>query len=271
MYRAYKLSADKSLKDLLDQHDQPGLKFNKAVTEVLSSLSQNKVSQNKLKPKLAALISTASLAKSSLDADSIWDECFPEIKADVFISHSSKDAQLAKQFSGWLKTNLDLTAFIDSEIWGHSDDLLKDLDNQYCLNSGGETYSYKKRNGSTAHVHMMLSYALTRMIDRTECFFFLETSNSVTAEDAVKGTYSPWIFHELATVDTIDLKSPKRSMTEKARYITENLSASMEELKVKYPVLGRRLIELQSKSLTDWVAGGRSTTHALDDLYAMHN
>jgi hypothetical protein len=166
-----------------------------------------------------------------------------------------------------LKKKHKLTAFIDSQIWGHSDELLKELDNEYCLNHGGETYSYEKRNGSTAHVHMMLSYALARMIDRTECFIFLESHNSVTPKESVSGTYSPWIFHELVTVDTIELKQPVRVIQKTAsqRY---TVFAESFNLKIKYPLLGRRLIEIDSADLLKWAAySQQSQNHPLDILY----
>ena len=108
------------------------------------------------------MIHNSSLTTKALEAEYIWDEWFPEVKADVFISHSSKDAALAKLLASWLEQYYQLTAFIDSEIWGHSDELLKELDDEYCVkdrsNCRATIYSYEKRNGSTAHVHMLLCY-----------------------------------------------------------------------------------------------------------------
>lgn len=42
---------------------------------------------------------------------------FPQIKADVFISHSHSDEKLAIIFAGWLYNAFGLTAFIDSCVW----------------------------------------------------------------------------------------------------------------------------------------------------------
>lgn len=196
------------------------------------------------------MIQNSDLSGEELNAESIWNEWFPEIKSHVFISHSGKDAGLAVKFAAWLKREHQLTAFIDSEIWGHSDSLLKQLDRDCCLNPEGKTYDYKKRNGSTAHVHMILSYALTRMIDKTECFIFLESHNSVTAEQSVKGTYSPWIFHELATVDTIKPQESLRPMPRQKianRTVTESFSK-----KIKYPLLGKRIREIDNVDLRIW-------------------
>ena len=57
---------------------------------------------------------------------------FPQIKADIFISHSHKDEDLALALAGWLKVSFGLTAFIDSCVWGYANDLLKMIDYKYC-------------------------------------------------------------------------------------------------------------------------------------------
>ena len=228
-----------------------------------------------LKAKLSKMIHDSSLTTKTtkkLEAESIWDEWFPQVKADVFISHSSKDAALAKLLASWLEQYYQLTAFIDSEIWGHSDELLKELDDEYCVkdrsNCRATIYSYEKRNGSTAHVHMLLCYALTRMIERTECFIFIESHNSVTAEDSVEGTYSPWIFHELATVDTVELKVPERLM-QKAESPRYAIIAESVTPRIKYPLLGRRLIQIDSSILSQWQysSAQKQQVHPLDILY----
>jgi len=255
MYCAYKIKVNDELNEILNPISKSGNQL-ESITKIIMQVQ----AKDSIKSKLLKMIQNSSLTTKALSADSIWDEWFPGVKADVFISHSSKDAILAKSFADWLMQKHQLTAFIDSEIWGHSDALLKELDNEYCLNHGGETYSYKKRNASTAHVHMILSYALTRMIDRTECFIFLESHNSVRAEESVNGTYSPWIFHELATVDTIKRKEPNREICD---LIKESLS-----LNIKYPLLGKRLIEIDSSELLKWTTYSQtSQAHSLDLLY----
>lgn len=102
-----------------------------------------------------------------LEAD--W---FPKVQADVFLSHSHKDEELAIRLAGWLYDKFKLTTFIDSCIWGYSDNLIRRIDDKYCKNYKNQTYYYKKRNTSTSHVHMMLMNALMKMIDKSECIFF---------------------------------------------------------------------------------------------------
>lgn len=95
-------------------------------------------------------------------------------------------------------------------MWGFSDDLLRKIDDKYCINnnSDSKSYSYEKRNYSTSHVHMMLSIAINKMINKTECLFFLNTPGSVSIEDTVqKTTFSPWIYSELFTSEVIRKKN----------------------------------------------------------------
>ena len=56
------------------------------------------------------------------------------------------------------------------------------------------------------HVHMMLSTALSMMIDKVECLFFLNTPNSILPSDSISKTYSPWIYYEIAATKYIQKK-----------------------------------------------------------------
>jgi hypothetical protein len=89
---------------------------------------------------------------NNLNGNLMSKDWFPEIDADIFLSHSHADENLAISFSGWLNETFGLCVFIDSEIWGYSNKLLKIIDNKYCKNYDGN-YSYEKRNFSTSHVH----------------------------------------------------------------------------------------------------------------------
>ena len=122
-----------------------------------------------------------------LKASEIEKDWFPEIKADVFWSHSHKDEKDVIALAGFLN-NLGLTTFIDSCVWGYADDLLKQIDDTYCISKKSsddliDFYSYQKRNQSTTHVHMLLNGALMKMMDNTECLIFLDTPNSLKMQD----------------------------------------------------------------------------------------
>lgn len=162
----------------------------------------------------------------SVDAAAMMDDWFPSIRADVFISHSRADRDLALVLSGWLKNAIGLNPFIDSCVWSHADGLLKKMDNTWCYQCDSNTYSYERRNVSTSHVHMMLATALTKMMDKCECVFFLNTENSVSStspEEMISGgenvTRSPWLFHEISM-----LKLLRRRRLEEYRAEIANFS-----------------------------------------------
>ncbi len=262
MYKAFRISESTILESMKYEYTD--------VNEIVEQFQQYFHSDNSFLKRIASIASTSK--DTPLSAETIWNEWFPEINADIFISHSSKDAKTAELLSAWLKRNFNLESFIDSQIWGHSDELLKSIDNNYCLSEDESYYSYQKRNASTAHVHMMLSYALTRMIDKTECIFFIDSDNSVSIKNAIDGTYSPWIFHELATVDTIQIRNP-RYINKQANFSEQLLlEASQEsaELKVEYPIWGKRLIPLDAYQLNGWTNSNEKRKNALDWLYKKH-
>lgn len=144
-----------------------------------------------------------------LDAQALSKAWFPAINADVFISHSHNDEAKALRLAGWLKECFDLTAFIDSTVWNSADALIRMIDNRYCLHDNGVNYNYDKRNLSTSHVHVMLMMAITEMIDRCECLFFLNTPESIWPGKTIKdgSTSSPWIYAEIAIAKTIRKKT----------------------------------------------------------------
>lgn len=148
---------------------------------------------------------------NTIDGSALKNHWFKMTKADVFLSHSHNDISRVKAFAGWLYDIFGLTAFIDSCAWGYCDNLLREIDNTYCRNKKDDNYNYKMRNYTTSHVHMMLSIALTQMIDQTECVIFFNTPNSIEwvsdlneiKNNGEKKTLSPWIYHELAMTTLI--------------------------------------------------------------------
>lgn len=144
-----------------------------------------------------------------IDGTKLQNNWFPvETDFDVFLSHSHSDEKTAIALAGFLQKELGLNTFIDSCLWGYSNELLKRIDIQYCMHRNGEMFDYDKRNYSTSHVHMMLSIALTSMIDACETVFLLNTPQSISLEEDIKKeqTSSPWIYHELSTANVMRVK-----------------------------------------------------------------
>lgn len=214
------------------------------------------------------------LSNGILDGTELSAHWFPKTKADVFISHSHEDKDNAVKCASWLKDKLGLNSFLDSCVWGHADDLLKEIDDRYCLNPGGETYSYPKRNRSTSHVHTMLGAALSAMLDTTECVIFLKTLSSITSSDVVSRTKSPWLSFELATMHSLRRTVPQRLSSQ---VIQENFSGMIKkaaELRVEYVVPLDHLTCLGVDDLLGLAGASESAAakghDALDILYARH-
>ena len=223
---------------------------------------------NDYKELIASKIDSFVLNNGKIDGIKMQSTWFPKINADVFISHSHQDERLAIALAGWLKSRFGLNAFIDSCVWGYSNDLLKQIDEEHCK-TGDSLYSYDSRNYSTSHVHMMLASALTMMIDKTETLFFLNTPQSLSADDIKKKTMSPWIYYELTTSRYI--RKPKPS-----RLIPHALNEDFKLIKkaapnIEYTVDFTDFITLDGNKLKEWSECTESQgVRALDELYSLH-
>lgn len=210
---------------------------------------------------------------NSLDGTAMRENWFPQIKADVFISHSHKDENIALGLAGWLQVHFGLTAFIDSSVWGYAGNLLKEIDDKYCIQNDGY-YSYQKRNHSTSHVHMMLTTALTMMMDNTECLIFINSQNSIEAKGAIEKTKSPWIYLEIAMSKLIRKNEPER----KSVLIKKAFEASSEQLTIKYNLDLNHLADINYDHLKYWYSTfskadsiNKEEIHPLDVLYKQHD
>jgi len=222
------------------------------------------------KKEVKTILDDFLLENKSLSGTKIMENWFPEIDADIFLSHSHSDEKKAIILAGILFKEFGIKTFIDSCIWGYSNNLLRQIDDDFCLNAGGETYSYTKRNYSTSHVNLMLSTALNRMIDNCECIFFLNTPNSISSNEIVSRTKSPWIFSEIATTQIIRKTTPKRLKRETIMFAkggTLNESV-LESLTIEYDLELSHLTEFIFSDLEKWVSThSTSANQALDNLY----
>jgi hypothetical protein len=208
-----------------------------------------------------------------LDGSKIKNDWFKSVDADIFISHSHDDQDLALKLAGWLKEKFGLTSFIDSCVWGYCNDLLQEIDREFCKTGDG-SYDYYERNFSTSHVHMMLSTALREMIDRTECIFFLNTPHSIKVEDVIKNkTMSPWIYSELVTTRVIRENKPIRILNENVqKSLNKKIDfAQKKYLQIKYDANLDHLHVLDYYGFQNWIDinNGEKKKDALDNLYSL--
>lgn len=209
-----------------------------------------------------------------LNGSAIARSWFPNVNCHIFLSHSHKDKDDVLVLAGWLKRNFGLNSFIDSCIWGYGNDLIRMLDDKYNRKPNG-SYNYEKVLVSSGHVHMMLSTALTSMIDKTECLFFYDTPNSVQAFNSSDKTESPWIYSEIAFSEMVRKKMPKRvveSLEKSKNFSTlEGTMRTKSKLNISYDVNFRHLKEIDIKTLNEWVKYEDSSNpeKALDRLYQL--
>ena len=203
-----------------------------------------------------------------IDATSLQNDWFPEVEADIFISHSSLDKDKAFIFATWLYRIFGLTAFIDSDVWGHADYLLEQIDDHYCYKKDRNAYDYDLRNFSTSHVHAMLSNALIQMIDKTECLFFLNSPNSIKTENTVGNqTESPWLYLELMATQVVRQRKQDRWQQRKTASVLNQLFPTFQ-----YDVDLSQLPVITRDELEHWQGGYEqvvNTLHPLDVLYYM--
>ena len=238
--------------------DEEDIKFLKSTYRNSYSQDYGSIIWNALRSNIAASV--------SIDADELKRDWFPSIKADVFLSHSHKDIELARSISQIL-SELHLDAFIDSEVWGYSDDLVKEIERQYYPN--GASHVHDK---IVSHVNIMLASALTKMLDNTECVIFLNTPNSITPGNngysGANRTDSAWIYHELFTTSVLPVHSPIRKYYERPGTVVNE--ANQPQILYTPPL--EHLTELDDSDFKDWVNKSKNSRyHALDVLYSLNS
>lgn len=229
---------------------------------------------NKDKRFIKSALEEMILKDGTLDGTKLQEQWFPLIEADLFISHSHKNEDTAIILAGYLLKNFGIRSFIDSTVWSYSNDLLKQLDNEYCRNKGENTYSYHKRNFSTSHVYLMLSGALSKMIDNTECVFFLNTPDSIKPDKVIDSTLSPWIYSEILTTQFIRKRAPSIHPARKHRlvkgYSQGGQILNESQLAVTYEVEMSHLTSISFDIFKTWLSKSSKEEYKLDALYKMY-
>lgn len=133
-----------------------------------------------------------------LNAETLKQLMFPTIKADVFLSHSHADFDLACKVANIIESNTGKNVFIDAVVWKSIYDLEKKLNEKFCVSAEtekyGTLYSREKVLNIASHVRLLLTTALSSMIKKCSAFVVLNTQ-STFIEGAL--TNSPWIYYEI--------------------------------------------------------------------------
>lgn len=212
------------------------------------------------------------------DGTKIEKDWFPQIEADIFISHSHADEKLAKGLAGWLYDSFGLNCFIDSCVWGYADDLLDMINDDYSDRqnkpTGGCVYDHEKCNTASKHVNTVLTIALHKMIDKSEVTFLLNTSNSISRYSDVyqQATYSPWIYSEIVCTQIVRRKpiSEYRNKIYLEHYF-ENSEFRNDGFSAAYGISLEHLKEIKVTDLYEWknLYDKHNTTYPLDCLYKL--
>ncbi|MGE8327912.1 hypothetical protein [Pseudomonas urmiensis] len=207
----------------------------------------------------------------TFDASLILKSLFPTVNADIFLSHSSKDTNEAIQIALELQEKCGLNVFVDSCIWGSIYDLLKAVDNKYCRREGQTNYDYDYRNRTTAHMHMILTTALQRMIDQTDTIIFMNTDHSISLKHSVneeKKTLSPWIHMEL-NFSTLVRRRPRYKMLIKSERAMDGV-ISNEQFNVAHDAPTGHLTSIAESDFRTWMlqASNLRGSKAIDLLYS---
>jgi hypothetical protein len=107
-----------------------------------------------------------------------------------------------------------LRCFIDSGIWGYADELLQEMDDHFFRTDNGLYYDYTKRNNNISHVHMMLASAISSLMDKTECLFFLNIPQSISYDKGNAATASPWLYYDIGQSQLLRRRLPERELYE---------------------------------------------------------
>lgn len=222
------------------------------------------------------------VTKDIIDGTRVQNEWFPQIEADVFISHSHNDEDLACALAGWIHETFRLRCFLDSNVWGYSGELLEIMNDKLSdkrrNGASGYLYDHQSCNQVSQHVNAMLSIALQKMIDRVEAVILLNTENSirVCTDDHMENTYSPWIYSEIACTQIVRKKPllvyrDYLLNTQREDVLLESTRFVMH-LAISYTVSLAHLIYLNTDDLQKWEKRYSSGNYkyALDALYEFH-
>lgn len=268
MYKRYKMRIDEGERNAFVQFSQPG-------EDLYSDFRKSVLSQ------IANYEMGTSLSINGDIVENIW---FPKEEYQIFLSHSNRDKDIAYALAYRLKESMNVNVFVDSLVWGHRDDLIKQLYNSTrgvrwnnaCYWGNGVPPSVPDEcalySSIAAHVDAMLNKSLIQVMDDCECLLFLNTPNSISASEVRDKTLSPWIYSELESSLRLRIQEPLRYTNGNFSYNPSREAQVIEnrqELRVEHSVPTGHLQPLSLSKFEEWVktATGKTACEALDVLY----
>ncbi|MGJ7976744.1 hypothetical protein [Providencia hangzhouensis] len=187
---------------------------------------------------------------------------FPEVNTHVFISHSHSDKNKAISLANFFYKKFGIRSFIDSEVWGYLDDALLELNKKYNPVDGKKnTYCYEDCMKLSSNLNLILSSALTKMIDSSDCMIFINTDKSCNVENDSFSTKSPWIFTEILMSSLLEHKGHKDrplvvtnesySGVEEAGFNKQAVLKAKTKLVIDYPLGMDHIVKVDDSVLND--------------------
>ncbi|MEK6485739.1 hypothetical protein [Myroides odoratimimus] len=246
------------------------------IDDVLTDIGEVVLRKYKKKKENSLMTSlNQCITEGTIDVKMLSKAWFPLIEdAKVFLSHSSADKDIVYKLSYYLEEVCKIKTFVDSMVWGYSDQLLKEVDNKYCYNLDTRTYSYERRNISTSNIHLILNNSLIRMIDTCELILFINTENSINITEKIDdklSTRSPWIFTELEACRMLRITIPShwRNRIKKANEGVRDVFFSKEDenkLNFKYDIDLENFPKIGYQSFINILTKGHSLDFLGDNL-----
>ncbi|EKY2038157.1 hypothetical protein RA259_004254 [Cronobacter sakazakii] len=222
-----------------------------------------------------------------ISATKLTENLFPTKQPHIFISHSSKDANLAISFANALYSTYGIISFIDSQLWAHIDFALKEMHEKYCKTPSGTSYYYSRSNNLLSHMHAILSMALMRVMDNSDCVIFIESEHSIYnfMEDEYIHPYSkirnpaetlsPWISTEVNFANKLRRNGHiDRDLLIKAASESYRVDESVKDLakdgmpKIIHEIDVSDFVEITSRTLQNAFSITRTyPIHNLDMMY----
>ncbi len=243
---------------------------------------------NKSKGEIESHIFDA--VNGEISAETLMTNLFPTKEPHIFISHSSKDVDIAIKFANTLYEKYGIISFIDSQLWGHIDYALKEMHERYCKTPNASTYDYTKSNNLLSHMNAILSMALMRVMDNSDCVIFIESDNSIhqytegkliNPKDKIEKnheTLSPWISSEVNFANKLRINGHSdRQLMIKAGTESYSINKSNRHLaedsmpKILHDIDISNFTEITNESFVKSISLRRThPIHNLDMIYSIY-